>query len=169
MADSSTLRQLRADSDRLAKELFGKLNRATQQLCATDTSKMSASEVATWTGDVIRVAKKLAVAFPESPSETAKPVAKTPAKTPAPSRSKNEVTSPERPQETPASPEVPSSSHREVESATPLSEAARRNRSSILGVSNAPTERLIFRSAADYLPPARAEALADRILGTASG
>jgi hypothetical protein len=167
MADSSTLRQLRADSDRLAKELFAKLNRATQQLCATDTSKMSASEVATWTGDVIRVAKKLAVAFPETTSESGKAVTKTPSKTTA-SRAKGDFQAPNSKHATRVAPALPSPSFREVESRS-LSESARRNRASILEIPSAPTERLIFRSASDYLPPAKAEAAADRILGAASG
>jgi hypothetical protein len=163
MSESSTVRDLRSDSDRLAKQLFAKLNRATQELCATDTSEMTTAEVAVWTGDVIRIAKKLASAFPDGESPAPKPRTEKPVKTaptpkPAPAKPTPNRTSDANPQTaSPCKPEP-----------RPLTDAARSNRSMILESPGNPTERLIFRSATDYLPSSKAAAVADRILGPAS-
>jgi len=163
MSDSSTVRDLRSDSDRLAKQLFAKLNRATQELCATNTSDMTTAEMAVWTGDVIRIAKKLASAFPDGESSSTKPraeravrsapMAKLTSAKPAPIRRSDA-----KPETAPPSKPEP----------RPLTDAARSNRSMILESPGNPTERLIFRSAADYLPSSNAAAVADRILGPAA-
>ena len=168
----------------LARILLDALSKAVHDLAAVNVAKLSSGERRRWAVQSIRMARMLATAFPQAIAEPADSPPKAPqrkalrkntrAKAPSPSvehrTPPSELAIPERQREEssqqPTAPDRPKASMDDLAPNPPLS--ARPNSPKPRPLPRSSTNasgRFVVRSLDDYLPPTRAAALADRILG----